>query len=271
MTIAFPGRSLRGGTVAARNRLLEREIALPGRGKWRAVGRSAAHVAAGWARSRGLRVPGRREPAAYRRPSRLSELFAPEKDSLWSSSFMFPRIPATSVLGRPKARTAGLLPLEEAPCPSCALCRAPLLDQLDGAVAHATQHLSAISWSSRSPTAYTAGLRFSGAVGRGWRHLRLPLVGRQHVQPRLPRRVGRRLPAADAQRVPPRRRHDPPLLGRRAQPLRPATPARTTAAWNTFEPLWNLFDLTREGTARLGRAAELHLSAPVRWSCRRRS
>src|SRR6266540_2353295 len=42
------------------------------------------------------------------------------------------------------------------------------------------------------------------------------VLGQQHLQPRLPRRDRRGIAAADAERVPPRWRDDPPLLGLRA-------------------------------------------------------
>ena len=68
---------------------------------------------------------------------RLSELFEPAKDSLVIYSFMFPRDPGDQTPG-PRDGEAALLPLVEGPCPSCAA----LLDQLDGAAEHATQHIN---------------------------------------------------------------------------------------------------------------------------------
>jgi predicted dithiol-disulfide oxidoreductase (DUF899 family) len=68
---------------------------------------------------------------------RLSELFAPGKDSLVIYNFMFPRDPSDDRPG-PKGGETALLPLAEGPCPSCAA----LLDQLDGAVEHVGQHLN---------------------------------------------------------------------------------------------------------------------------------
>src|SRR6266540_4267930 len=55
---------------------------------------------------------------------RLSELFAPGKDSLVTYNFMFPRDPGDDRPGPSSGETA-LLPLNQAPCPSCVA----LLDQ----------------------------------------------------------------------------------------------------------------------------------------------
>src|SRR5262249_58584392 len=67
---------------------------------------------------------------------RLSELFAPGKDSLVIYNFMFPRDPGDDSPG-PDAGETARLPLAESPCPSCTA----LLDQLDGAAEHASQHI----------------------------------------------------------------------------------------------------------------------------------
>ncbi len=68
---------------------------------------------------------------------RLSELFAPGKDSLAIYSFMFPRDPGDERPGPASGQTA-LLALDQGPCPSCVA----LLDQLEGAAEHASQHLN---------------------------------------------------------------------------------------------------------------------------------
>jgi hypothetical protein len=89
------------------------------------------------------------------------------------------------------------------------------------------------------------------------------LLGRHHLQPRLPRRDRRRPPATHAQRVPPRRGHDPPLLGLGA-PLRPGRPRAGPPPRRhpraAVEPLRPHPHRARD---RLGRAAELPL-APAR-------
>jgi len=68
---------------------------------------------------------------------RLSELFAPGKTSLVIYSMMFPRAPEDKSPGPPGGQTA-LVPLAEGPCPSCTA----LLDQLDGAAEHVSQHVN---------------------------------------------------------------------------------------------------------------------------------
>src|SRR5213080_1398543 len=132
MGIAFPGES--SEYRAARDRLLEQEIELR---------RAMESVAA----ARRELPPGGVVPEDYvfqgagadGAPAdvRLSELFAPGKDSLAIYSFMFPRDPGDERPGPESGRTA-LLPLAEGPCPSCVA----LLDQLEGAAEHAGQHLN---------------------------------------------------------------------------------------------------------------------------------
>jgi predicted dithiol-disulfide oxidoreductase (DUF899 family) len=132
MNATFPGESTQ--YRAARDRLLEREIELR---------RAMEAVAA----ARRELPPGGIVPEDYvfqgagagggTTDVRLSELFAPGKDSLVIYSFMFPRDPGDMRPG-PEAGETARLPLAESPCPSCAA----LLDQLDGAAEHASQHLN---------------------------------------------------------------------------------------------------------------------------------
>src|SRR4051794_39061339 len=83
----------------------------------------------------------------------LSELFAPGRDSLVIYSFMFPRDPGDD---RPGPRDGA--------CPSCVA----FLDQLDGAVEHATQHLNfAVVAKAPLPRVLEFG------ADRGWRRLSL--------------------------------------------------------------------------------------------------
>jgi predicted dithiol-disulfide oxidoreductase (DUF899 family) len=158
MTVSFPGESAE--YRQARDRLLEQEIELR---------RSMETVAA----ARRKLPPGGPVPEDYAfggagedggpQEVRLSELFAPGKDSLVIYSFMFPRDPSDERPGPRSGRTAQL-PLAEGPCPSCV----SLLDQLDGAVEHAAQHLNFV-------VVAKAPLRrvLTFAEERGWRRLRL--------------------------------------------------------------------------------------------------
>jgi predicted dithiol-disulfide oxidoreductase (DUF899 family) len=94
---------------------------------------------------------------------RLSELFAPGKESLVIYSFMFPRDPSDDRPG-PESGLTAELPLAEGPCPSCVA----LLDQLDGAALHATQLLN-FAVVAKAPVERV--LAFGRE--RGWRYLRL--------------------------------------------------------------------------------------------------
>jgi predicted dithiol-disulfide oxidoreductase (DUF899 family) len=94
---------------------------------------------------------------------RLSELFAPGRDSLVIYSIMFPRDPEDHRPGPAGGQTA-LLPLAQSPCPSCTA----FLDALDGAAEHASQRVS-LAAAGKAPIERI--LTF--AAERGWRHLRL--------------------------------------------------------------------------------------------------
>ncbi|MGH3087156.1 MAG: DUF899 family protein, partial [Rubrobacteraceae bacterium] len=158
MSTTFPGESAE--YRAARDRLLEQEIELR---------RAMEAVAA----ARRELPPGGEVPEDYvfqgagadGTPTdvRLSELFAPGKDSLVIYSMMFPRYSGNERPG-PKGGQTALLPLAEGPCPSCTA----FLDQLDGAAEHATQRAN-FAVVAKSPLQRI--LTF--AKERGWRRLRL--------------------------------------------------------------------------------------------------
>jgi predicted dithiol-disulfide oxidoreductase (DUF899 family) len=94
---------------------------------------------------------------------RLSELFAPGKDSLVTYSFMFPRHAGDDRPG-PRDGQSALLPLADGPCPSCTA----LLDQLDGAAEHVSDRVNFVAV-AKAPLPRV--LVF--AEERGWRRLRL--------------------------------------------------------------------------------------------------
>ena len=94
---------------------------------------------------------------------RLSELFAPGRDSLVVYSMMFPRDSEDDRPGPPGGQTA-LLPLAQSPCPSCTA----LLDALDGAAEHASQRVN-LAAAGKAPIERI--LTF--AAERRSRHLRL--------------------------------------------------------------------------------------------------
>src|SRR5918999_3176346 len=123
----FPGESPEYRT--ARDALLEREIEL--RREMEAVAAARRELPPGGAVPEDYVFQGAGpdgEPADVR----LSELFAPGRDSLVIYNFMFPRSSQDERPGPAGGRTAEL-PLAEGPCPSCVA----LLDQLDPVVLHA--------------------------------------------------------------------------------------------------------------------------------------
>src|SRR5215208_1155199 len=113
MRMTFPGESAEYRT--ARNRLLEQEIEL--RRETEAVAAARRELPPGGAVPEDYVFQG---TAADSTPTevRLSELFAPGRDSLVIYSFMFPRDPGDDRPGPTGGQTARL-PLEEGPCPSC--------------------------------------------------------------------------------------------------------------------------------------------------------
>jgi hypothetical protein len=131
-TLTFPGESAE--YRAARDRLLEREIEL--RREMEAVAAARRELPPGGVVPEDYVFQGK---AADGNPAdvRMSELFAPGKDSLVIYNFMFPRAYGGDRPGPTSGETA-LLPLEEGPCPSCVA----LLDQLDGAAEHASQQIN---------------------------------------------------------------------------------------------------------------------------------
>jgi len=124
VSIVFPGESTE--YRAARDRLLEQEIEL--RRAIEAVAESRRALPPGGVVPENYVFQGMGTDGAAT-DVRMSELFAPDKDSLLIYSFMFPRDPGDERPG-PEGGETALLPLAEGPCPSCV----GLLDQLDGAV-----------------------------------------------------------------------------------------------------------------------------------------
>src|SRR5260370_13411300 len=132
MDVAFPAESAE--CRAAGNRLLEQEIEL--RRAMEAVAAARRRLPPGGVVPEDYVFHGQ-GPDGSPAEVRLSELFAPGKDSLVIYSMMFPRARDDDSPG-PQAGQTALLPLAERPCPSCTA----LLDQLDGAAEHAPQHVN---------------------------------------------------------------------------------------------------------------------------------
>jgi len=231
VNLTFPGESAE--YRAARDRLLQQEIELR---------RAMEAVAA----ARRALPPGGAVPEDYifqgtgqdggPTDVRLSELFAPGRDSLVIYSFMFPRDAGDRRPG-PHGGQTGLLKLEEGPCPSCTA----LLDQLDGAAEHAGQRLN-LAIVAKSPLERLLAF----AEERGWRRLRmLSSTGNAY------NRNYHGETADGAQR---------PMLNvfhRDGDTIRhfwaselfdaPTDPGQDPRHVGTIEPLFNLFDFTRTG------------------------
>jgi predicted dithiol-disulfide oxidoreductase (DUF899 family) len=231
VSLTFPGGSAE--YRSARDRLLKQEIDL--RRAMEAVAAARRHL-----------PPGGAVPEDYifdaagadhaSTEVRLSELFAPGKDSLVIYNFMFPRSYGGDRPGPSSGQTA-LLPLEEGPCPSCVA----LLDQLDGAAEHATQWINfAVAAKTPLPRLLT------WADERGWRHLRLLSSARNTYNRDY---FGE---TADGAQVPMLN-----VFHRDGETVRhfwgaeltygPIDPGQDHRSVGTLEPLWNLFDLTPEG------------------------
>jgi predicted dithiol-disulfide oxidoreductase (DUF899 family) len=231
MTLTFPGESAEYRT--ARDGLLEREIEL--RREMEAVAEARRALPPGGAVPEDYSFEG---SGADGKPKevRLSELFAPGKDSLVIYNFMFPRTYRGDRPGPTTGKTASL-PLEEGPCPSCVA----LLDQLDGAAFHATQQLN---FAAVAKASLARVLTFAGE--RGWRNLRLLSSAHNSYNRDYHGET------ADGSQFPMLN-----VFHRDGATIRhfwgaeltfgPTDPGQDHRSVGTLEPLWNLFDLTREG------------------------
>ncbi|HMF82644.1 MAG TPA: DUF899 family protein [Acidimicrobiia bacterium] len=217
---------------AARDALLEREIRLR---------RETEAVAA----ARRALPSGGVVPEDYvfhelagggRQTVRLSELFAPGRDSLAIYSMMFPRYHGDERPGPAGGETARL-PLVEGPCPSCTA----LLDQLDGAADHVSQRMN-FAVVAKAPVERVAAF----AQERGWRRLRvLSSTGTTYNRDYLAETPeGDQMPMLN-------------VFHRDGDTIRhfwgsellyaPREPDQDPRHVGMLEPLWNFFDLTPEG------------------------
>ena len=231
MAIAFPRESAE--YRAARNRLLEQEIEL--RRAMEAVAAARRRLPPGGLVPHDYVFHGR-GPGGGPAEVRLSELFAPGKDSLVIYSMMFPRAPGDDRPGPAGGQTA-LLPLAQGPCPSCTA----FLDQLDGAAEHASQHVN-LAVAGKAPIERILAF----AAERGWRRLRLlSSAGTTYNRDYLAE-----TPDGEQQ----------PMLNvfhRDGDTIRhfwgselfyaPEDPGQDPRHVGTLEPVWNLYDLTPEG------------------------
>jgi predicted dithiol-disulfide oxidoreductase (DUF899 family) len=230
--VKYPGESAE--YRAARNDLLTKEIEL--RRQMEAVASARREL-----------PPGGEVPQDYvfraegsdgkQADVRLSELFAPGKDSLAIYSFMFPRDPEDDSPGPVRETETAKLPLHETPCPSCV----SMLDQLDGIVEHADQVMNFVVV-AKSPLERLSTWKRE----RGWRRLRLLSSADNSYN----RDYLAETPEGAQQ----------PILNvfhRDGETIRhfwgselffaPSDPGEHPRHVGTLEPLWNLFDLTPEG------------------------
>jgi predicted dithiol-disulfide oxidoreductase (DUF899 family) len=231
MGIALPGESPE--YRAARDRLLQQEIEL--RRTMEAVAAARRELPPGGSVSTDYVFEGA-GPDGAPTEIRLSELFAPGKDSLVIYSFMFPRDLDDQTPGPPAGETARL-PLAEGPCPSCTA----LLDQLDGAAEHAGQKLN-LAVVAKAPLPRVLAF----ARERGWRRLRLlSSAGNTYNADYLAEtRDGVQRPRLT-------------VFHRDGDVIRhfwssellyaPMDAGQEPRHVGTLEPLWNLFDLIPEG------------------------
>ena len=232
MDVTLPGESAE--YRAARNELLNMEIEI--RRQMEAVAAERRNLPPGGEVPRNYVFQGE---GADGQPAdvQFSDLFAPGKDSLAIYSFMFPRDPEDDRPGPVREQETAKLPLAETPCPSCV----GLLDQLDGMVEHASQHVN-FAVVARSPI----DRLLTWKRERGWRRLRLLSSEDNTYNPDYLAET-----PEGAQR---------PMLNvfhRDGETIRhfwgselfyaPWDPGQDPRHVGTIEPLWNLFDLTPEG------------------------
>jgi predicted dithiol-disulfide oxidoreductase (DUF899 family) len=233
MSITFPGESAE--YRIARDRLLEKEIGLR-----RAM---EAVAAARRALPPGGLVPedyvfGGIGPNGAPAKVKLSELFAPGKDSLVIYSFMFPRHPKDDRPG-PTEGSAARLKRQDTPCPSCTA----FIDQLDGAAAHIEAAGLNFAIIARAPLERL----LAWGKDRGWRNVRL--LSSAHT-PNFKRDYHAETPAG----------YQMPMMTvfyRHSDGIRhfwssemfyaPRDEGQDPRHNGTLEPLWNMFDLTPEG------------------------
>src|ERR1700755_1808811 len=154
-SVHFPGES--SEYRRARNELLEAEAELKRLNEQVAAKRRA--LPAGGL----IREDYVFESAADGGKVKLSELFAPGRNSLVIYNMMFPSWSQEQRAGAPRGKTAEL-PLVEQPCPSCT----SVVDGLEGAAFHLAERTNLVVIAKTSPDRLAASPHKSG-----WRNLRL--------------------------------------------------------------------------------------------------
>ncbi len=215
MGVSFPGESAQ--YRASRDRLLDQEAEL--RRATEAVAAARRNLPPGGVVPQDYVFQGA-GPDGSQIDVRLSELFAPGKDTLVIYNMMFPRALD-----------------EDMPCPSCT----QFLDSFDGAAEHATQRINlAVVAKADLPRL------LAHAEQRGWRRLRMLSSGANTYNRDYHGE------AADGSQLPMMN-----VFRRDGETIRhvwgsellyaPSEPGQDPRHGDTLEPLWNLFDLTPEG------------------------
>ena len=232
MGVTFPNESPAYRT--ARDKLLQREIAL--RREMEAVAAEIRALPLGGAAPEDYEfdhIDAKGAPAKVR----LSELFRPGSDTLIIYHYMFPRHRGDRRRGPSRGPTAQL-PLEEGPCPSCTA----LLDNWEGAVPHVEGLGANLAAVAKAPIERVAAF----AAHRGWRNLKLLSAANNSFKRDYHGETedGAQIPVLN-------------VFHRDGDTIRhfwgtellyaPTEPGQDPRHVGTLEPLWNLFDLTREG------------------------
>jgi predicted dithiol-disulfide oxidoreductase (DUF899 family) len=215
MSVSFPGESAE--YRAARDRLLMQEAELRRAAEAVAAGRRELPLGGALPEDYVFRQAG---PDGTPINVRLSELFAPGKDTLVIYSFMFPRALD-----------------DEGPCPHCT----SFLDSFDGAAEHITQRVN-LAVVAKAPLSRI----LAHAQQRGWRRLRLlSSTGNTYNRDYFGETPdGAQMPMLN-------------VFRRDGNAIRhfwgsellysPTEPGQDPRHTDSIDPLWGLFDFTPEG------------------------
>ena len=168
---------------------------------------------------------------------KLSELFAPGKDTLIIYNMMFPRY-KTDTRDKPASGPLAKLPIEETPCPSCTA----LLDQLNPAV----WPLEAAGFNFAVIGKTTIDRLNALARDRGWKNLRVLSSAKTSFNRdyNAEDEEGQQMPLLSVfQRSSEGIRH----FWTSELTFAKSEPGQDPRAAGTLEPLWNLMDFTPGG------------------------